>query len=363
MAYVARARVDPLERERQEIERRRARFEDRRKRILDAKTRTIGVDVNALDAQVKEKQAQKAVEKDQKQYFDQVALSHAKQIELNRQLMAAQEKQRLAELSFYQRRQVAEKRERELSAQQVGNPLSEKSEIFLQFAGEDPNAKQRQKAQQAQQQQWIAQQLLIAQDKEERLRAEAEEFAQYQKTIAAIHKERQQQRQAEEKMQQQDLAMYNQSLKQDRDSRLRQSRAADAYASEQELAATLNSDFLNERTSAYRNANVHFKGFSSDERQDILNEQMRQQEEAKLLKEREEEDQRAFEEEQERVRVELLRIDRERAAAELQRKLALKAEQAVQHKEHVQREDYLNKVVYKNPVAESYFAQFGTSHR
>jgi hypothetical protein len=363
MAFVARSRVDPLERERQEIEKRRARFEDRRKRILDAKTRTMGVDLSALDAQVSAKAAQKALEKDQNQYFDELALSHARQIELNRQLAAAQEKQRLSELAFYQQRQAVEKRERELSSQQLVNPLSEKSEIFLQFAGEDPNAKQRQKLQQQQQQQWIAQQLLIAQEKEESLKAEAEEFAHYQRTLAAIHTEQQKQRQAELKMQQKDLANYNFILQSEKAGRLRQAQIADEEAAVRELNSTLNSDFLNERTEAHRNANVHFKGFSVQERQEILNEQLRQQEEAKLIKEREQEEEKAFAEEQERVRLELLRIDRERAAAELQRKLALKAEQAVQHKEHVQREDHLKKVVYKNPVSEAYFSQFGTSHR
>ena len=145
---------------------------------------------------------------------------------------------------------------------------------------------------------------------------------------------------------------------------LRQSSTAD----ENELNKTLSSDLLNEKVPVsalgeHRAIPYHFKGFTSTQRQAILDAQYAQTQyntDKRLEARLEEKD---YATQAENIRREMLRMDRAKEEYERARLQALKEERFHQQKQKTLRDQYFNNVVYTNPVNEEYFKQFGTSCR
>jgi len=136
----------------------------------------------------------------------------------------------------------------------------------------------------------------------------------------------------------------------------------------EEIDAQLHSAILNE--SVYgsalgpnRTVPYHFKGFSQEKRQAILDEQRRQQEELRAARDRSYADEKDYAQQQEQIRRELIKQEREKQRLHLQRTLALKEEIQAQKKQKDLRTQYLDKEVYTNPVSEQFFDQFGQSCR
>jgi hypothetical protein len=366
-AAVAKATLDPLDRERAEIEKRRARFEERRQRILNAKQRTIGIDTSVLDKQIHEKQQITKLEQEREKFYAQQTLEHSKTIGLNQEQRRSELSQERSQLAFYRQQQAALKQNRDSAEQalykQYNSPNQSRSAVFLNFAGEDPDYLNRQRQQQAQQQQWNAQQLFLEEEKQAKERAAAAEYAKFQSLILSQLDDNHKQQYNQQKDRLRQTTNYNQSLHQNKLEREKQEKAKDQYENELELHRTLRSSFLNEDTTSYSNANVHFKGFSTNDKQRILDEQSRQIELKRLEKLRGIEEEKQYADQQEQYRRELVRVDRAKANEALGARLALREQHLQQHQVKEVRENYLNSVVYQNPVGKEYFDQFGTSHR
>jgi len=94
-----------------------------------------------------------------------------------------------------------------------------------------------------------------------------------------------------------------------------------------------------------------------------VDDQKRQMDEMKARRLYEHTQQAAYDKEQERIRKELVKLDREKQRQAKEARLALGAERTNQSKEHKIRTHYLEHVVYQNPVTDGFFDQFGQSCR
>jgi hypothetical protein len=366
--FSVRPELDPLEREKREIDRRRARLEDRKTRILHAKTRVMGVDVDALHEQVRERQERERLEAEREMYHDDLASHHAKILTGLEEERKVKERIQKEELTFYRQQQATEKRTSDQRNASGWNNMGETRTNFLNFTGEDREKSLRDKAQKDQQKDWLAQQLQIQADKEARERQDAADHAAAQATILEM-KLANERSQAEAAMARNRATQeYNQQVvAQKSNARLRHASQNHA-ANVTELNHTLSSALLNESVAPsalgeHRTIPYHFKGFSSQQRQDILDAQAAQQAalQQKRIHERLEEKDYALQSEM--IRREMLRADRAKEEHERQRLLALNEERFAQQKQKTLRDQYHNNVVYTNPVREEYFQQFGTSGR
>ncbi len=164
------------------------------------------------------------------------------------------------------------------------------------------------------------------------------------------------------------LAEFNKMKSAEKQERELRDKHLNEHLDQTELSHTLSSALLNETvpTSSLgpnRAIPYHFKGFSTDQRQRILDEQYRQQQEARERRERELQEEKDYADQQEQNRRDLIRLQREKAALEAQKLQQLKDERLAQKKQKDLRDQYFNHVVYTNPVGEEFFQQFGTSCR
>ena len=367
--FVVRAELDPLEREKREIERRRARLDDRKTRILHAKTRVMGVDVDALNEQVKERAERERLEQERELYHDSLTAHHARTLAGLEEERKVRERIQKEEMNFYRNQQSSEKRQREArSASGWDNMIDPGNGSFLSFVGEDREKAARTAAQAAQQKDWLAQQLAIQADKEARERQDEADYAEQQANILAIKKRNEEDAAAAAAARLRSQQEYNQQQSaQKSQSRMRHA-SATQHANNDELANTLGSALLNETVAPsalgdHRSIPYHFKGFSAERRQQILDDQFRQTQELQQRRIADRLSEADYARQSEAVRREMLRADRAREELERARLVALKDERAHQHKQKTLRDQYHNHVVYTNPVSEEYFQQFGTSGR
>jgi len=367
--FSVRPELDPLEREKREIERRRQRLEDRKTRILHAKTRVMGVDVDALNEQVRERTERERLEQERELYHDALTAHHAQTLSGLEEERKVRERIAKEELNFYRNQQAQEKKQREArDASGWHNQLDAAGSQFLQFTGEDRDRKARVNAQANQQSDWLAQQLAAQADREARDRQDAADYAEQQARIMELQRRNEEDRAAQAAARLRATQEYNQQVAAQK-SQSRMRHAANTQAANQaELSATLGSALLNEQVlpsalGAHRAVPYNFKGFSTSQRQAVLDAQAAQ---AAALADRrvaERLEEADYARQSEAVRREMLRVDRAREEAERARLLALRDERQHQHKQKTLRDQYHNHVVYTNPVKEEYFQQFGTSAR
>lgn len=413
----AKPKEDPLAREQREIEARRQRLEERRQRVLNPKLRQIGVDVAALNEQVRDKQARHVAEQQIDAFYDNQSLEQARAAQLLERQRAEELVRRQAELNAFQGAQQHDLHHRKRLQASQAQELVEESPVFLNFSGVDEQHGARVAAQQRQQADWIAAQIDEKQQTELQKRlADASVFftifpsslshmslpvhSEYDATqlkITELRLEMEMQVAADRARRAISNAHSNQLLvccnrvffssvvlinvfsllpmpqHQERQYRDQQFRQRQAALDAEEMQSWARSALLNERieyevdpadpTKLRVRESAAFKGFTLQQRQAILDEQRRQQLELqqRRLREREEElNWAAHEEANRRIRI---RDERTRHANDAQRRLELAQQQQSQARTQALKTQYLDKVVYQNPVDESYFAQFGTSCR
>lgn len=357
---IAKPEIDPLEKERIGIERRRQRNLDRTKRILHAKTRVMGIDTEALDNQVRERQERERQEFERTQYYDNLQTQHGKQLSLLQAELETEQKRDAEELNFFRTEQAREKRLREQMEASAGDRFTEIPTNFLKFAGEDPDKAERTSYQKQQQQDWLAQQISDLANKEAAERAEDAAYARYSATLTDLQGKNEAYHDKMKTLARQELAEYNKQMAAGRKSELRRNEQQEQYKNDLEIENQLNSDFLNEARDA---TSYNFKGFSAEERQRILEEQKRQMEETQLQRLKNAQDEADYAKQHEEVRRTMIIQEREKQAQARQVELDLKYERAAQKSEKDLRENYLNKVVYTNPVKDDFFDQFGRDCR
>lgn len=321
-----------------------------------------------MNEQVRERQERERLEAERELYHDDLTNHHSKVLSSLEEERKMKERIQKEELNFYRQQQANEKRTREQRAASGWDTMTDQNTPFLAFTGEDREKMLRDKAQKEQQKDWLAQQMQLQMDREARERQDEADYATHQQRILEMKLQNEKEQHAAAVARNRATQEYNQQVAaQKANSRMRYS-AQQHHANEAEMNATLGSALLNETVPPsalgdHRAIPYHFKGFSTQQRQDILDAQARQQEalQQKRIQERLEEKDAAAQ--AEAIRREMLRIDRQKEEYERQRLLALKDERFHQHKQKTLRDQYYNNVVYTNPVREEFFQQFGTSAR
>eukprot|EP00003_Mantamonas_plastica_P006420 TRINITY_DN15216_c0_g1_i1.p2 TRINITY_DN15216_c0_g1~~TRINITY_DN15216_c0_g1_i1.p2 ORF type:complete len:382 (+),score=161.66 TRINITY_DN15216_c0_g1_i1:23-1147(+) len=374
MSYQARGQVPVEEKEQKVIERRRRLEEERKKRIFNARIRTTGKDVEALEQQMKEKEEMKQQEQDEEAAWTRQLEHNEKfmaKIEAERALLRKQQEDETRAYNLEMARRKEEEKQRlfnmdkEMEQTQI---TSHSVSGATEFAGEDPEAKQREKDQARQLKEWadqVAAEKLLAKQQEE------EEERMFEQQTMALERRRarleEQARQARADQARQ-TREYNLWLAEQKKQREQEEREAEEAEAQRQMEYEAHSALLTETThesalGAGRKIPYEFKGMSADEIEQI------RQENARLMAEKEE--QKKQEEQEERLWMEqMAHLDgmasKSVARMDLQRKRQtdeVRQTNLALAGEHQQRVQYEEKVLYKNEIDPSFYDRFNTTTR
>jgi len=360
-AFRVRQHEDPLEREAREIANRRSRLEARRVRVLHPKTRQLGIDTLALQQQVEEKQERKRLEMERDLYYDDLSATFTKRLNEQDTIKQEYEKQKTHGLTAYRQAQIREKRRMANAERAAGDELTQVPTDFLKFGGEDPYIKDRERAQKLQQQDWLAQQIQDLQSREQSELDEQRSYDSMQRRINEVQHEQAASVQDARERRMQETLEYNRQLAAQKRTKQTLELQTNQNLDNLELANTLNSDLLNERGND--GVNMNFKGFSTGDRQRVLDIRQRQLEEKQARLAAEQQEEWEYAQQQESIRRARLLAERQQIEHRKTQRTALQDEHLKQAQEKTLRYDYLDNVVYTNPVQSSYFDQFGQSCR
>lgn len=358
--YKAKVMMDPLERQARETERLRQRKAVRRDRLLHEKTRIIGIDAQALEQQTLEKQRRFLAEAERDSYYDELANGVARQMVQAENIKQQQARAYARETAAYNESHVERLKRQQAISDSVKDDYLNEDTRFLHFHGEDLDAAARRARQHAQQKRWLGAQISDTMAQETRKRQEEAEFEFYQQKVLEARAQMEAEAAAQAAAATRATADYNAKLGVERQAALRRSRARDAELARLEVEQNLASDVLNEKDNGMRE---DFKGFSKTQRLAILEVQRGQIEELRQTRRREEARDAAYNQSAEQARRELLIQERAALRAARAKSVAVRKTQEVQHRDKTMRYDYLDNVVYTNPVQESFFEQFGQSDR
>jgi len=132
---------------------------------------------------------------------------------------------------------------------------------------------------------------------------------------------------------------------------------------EMEIANQTNSAYLNEKYAGTNDGRVGFKGFSQEQLQAILDEQEYQRQVKTGIKAAEMERDAAYDMKQAEIRRMMILADRQKIRNQKAALLQLREERKVQALAKTEKYNYLDTVMFSDPIQESYFEQFGTSGR
>ncbi|CAD7958806.1 unnamed protein product [Amoebophrya sp. A25] len=311
------------------VARKRALEAERRNRILNAKQRTIGIEKDVLDQQVAARKEQANAEKEYAAAVDATVVgidNQLKILEVERKRMHVEVTRDVVEYNkVYCRKE--DRREYALSDPQElkkETPLPEElmgPASVLRFAGEDAGRAQRVRAQQAQQRNWIEQQVYEKKVLADMEKQDVDEYAGSQKDLLALRSQVEQ----EEKVLRQEITSaaleYNETKRKEKQEFAEKSRFSrtveEKIADYRENVAFANDAFINEaQPQILANGRIrrdHFKGMPKEmhlETANIQHQQVAFQESMKkVLKEEDAEFDKAAEE----TRRALVALEKERS--------------------------------------------------
>lgn len=375
-----RAELTPEEKERAMIDRKRAADEARRQRILDVRTRTMGIDTEYLKAQIAEKQRIAAAEKEREQVLDQRMLDNAENVEkITREIERIKKQEEYKVKQFQMTNQVkTSRREYDLSdpdrlkKQELPFDNLEKlgPSSFQIFDGTDMNAAERKSREAEQLRSWYQ---AGSDQKQAARQASKEEDTNYMSLQKSIDDRLQEVHSAVETMRTQqkvDTLTENKNLAQARAKYLEEQKALEVQTNLKEIETQLNSPFLSEdkRTTvnAYdprRPVPYHFKGYSVDAKQQILDTQVLQAEEQNNVKEAIKQNEQDWAAYMENQRTTGLKIEREVQRIKQQQRVDLREELRRQAQQQKTATSEANKTFTSNSIDSSFFDQFGNSAR
>lgn len=364
------------------IERRRNMEEQRKSRIFNAKTRTIGVDLQAIDQQIKDKKQQEEYERKRADAFASDAIRNDKIsqllekrqeqdiFELNRALnefrMLHQQPDSRREFDLYDPDYLKKDKPARVSDDDPRCGISS----IQKFEGEDLNSKARNKYQQEQLREWSLEQ---QREREQAQRNQAQADRLYELKMRELDQRAMELQNAEEACRRAiNMATtdYNNALARERSEKERLQKQQELDDNMTEIANHVFGDVLTENPAVAQSAfgphrviTDRWKGMSPSQ----LEEVRKQQEKQRLEKERLAQEEKLRDLEHDRQRLAnaraamLLERESERKREELNRRMADENRRLAQ--EQQSHKDYLDKEVYTNPPAASYFMQFNTSTR
>jgi hypothetical protein len=354
---------------------------ERIKRVLDAKYRTIGIDKDALAKQVEEKKQREKAEREREEQYAQMSQYYADQL-----LLQQQEADRLrgtikADLEkFRQENQLNfTRKEWDLNRpdnKQIDGPARVGDDdprlgtaSMQKFEGEDLSAGDRKTAQIDQAKAWWEEQ---ASQKAAMKAAEAEaemahaELVKYQDLIQLDARA---QEAALRREMNNATVNINQQLAEEKRLREQQAKASELAANMAELDTTLTSPFMTEdpslaasATSAVRVRKDHFKGMTEAEKKAIIDTQLAQMEELKARRQAKELEEAMYARTQHDIQRAL--AEQSRRVEDFKKGQLAKAQEVL--KKQIDEKEHRDKnlaSLYRNKIHDSYFLQFGTSHR
>lgn len=354
---------------------------ERLKRVLDAKYRTIGIDADALAKQTAEKKEREAAEKARDAAYDQLSNYYADQVQLQQQEADRLAKAKKDDLErFRQENQLKfTRKEWDLNrpdgklidtAARVGDDDPRLGPASLQkFDGEDLSAGDRKAAQHDQAKSWWEEQ---AAQKAALKAAEAEAEAAHAELVKyqdSMQMDAHAQEAALRRAMDASTMATNMRLAEEKRARERHARDSELAASNAEMNATMTDPMMTEdpnqaasALSAYRVRKDHFKGMSEAEKRAVNDTQLAQMEEARAKRAAEAAEEAAYARTQSDIQRALAaqagRVDDFRKAQALRSQDVLRK----QMEDKAQRDKDLSSL-YKNKIDDTYFQQFGTSHR
>lgn len=358
--YQAKPMEDPLVRQAREDERRAARLEARKPRVLHAKTRLMGIDVEALDQQTAEKADMTRLDMERDLYFDRMRIGHNDALTKMENMRQQEERERAREMDRFRQQQEREKIRDKMVADSIADSYKNEETTFLRFKGEDPMKYERTLFQKQQQMDWLNQQVEDLQGRKSRTRLEDAQYTAHMAQITELRRQMEEEAEAQRRALAAQNNKMNQGLAVDKRASLERDRRNDEELARAEIEAQLASEFMNENQV---HGKSNFKGFSSAQRDAILEEQARQVAALRERKAREASKEAQFNQDSEHVRRMLVIADRQKMNNRTKQNVALRQEQERQKRDNQVRYDYLDNVVYTNPVKESFFEQFGQSAR
>lgn len=360
--YKAQNSTDHISREMEEIYNRRSRLEERTVRILDPKERQFGIDVQTLNKQVQERAAREQMEMDRGNFYDDQSNRFAATATEMESMRTLEIRERAGELNDFRHQQIKEKRRRDLVTKANADNYYDMDTQFLKFPGEDRGKPTRDKEQQQMQQEWLAQQVQMLRDRDEFERAEADNYEAQQNQMNAVRVDVESEAAYQRKQRNLEQVAYNKLLAKEKTDKEHKLLQEDQALNHWEIRNHLNSKLLNEGVGD-SDGPSHFKGFTTAQRQRILDEQAVQIAGLRQKRDQEAAFASAYDVSVEQVRQAVVDMDVAHRSDQHDNRKTLQREQQVQAREKSLRYDYLDTVVYTNPVKESYFGQFGQGSR
>lgn len=362
MIYRAQTSENLISREMDEINRRRDRMAERTTRVLDSKRRQIGLDLPGLDSQVRDRRAMEQLEKDRNDFYDNQSNDFAQTLIQHENQRQRDIRQRHSELNDFRKQQEREKNHKEKVAAAQADNLYDMNTNLLKFAGEDREFAVRTKAQQRMQENWLAQQVQMLRDKDA---FEQQEEVNYEAQQAAINDMRQNaelEAAYQRRQRNLDQVAYNKLQAREKKKKEEHYNQEEQTLNSWEIKNTMTSKIMNEGVGPMDGPS-NFKGFTPAQRQQVLDTQAFQMAQMNQKRDEERAADAAYDTYQEQIRQAIVSVDEARSMAKQTALQTLKRERQVQKKETKQKYEYLDNVVYQNPVKESYFQQWQQGSR
>ncbi|XP_041952651.1 RIB43A-like with coiled-coils protein 1 [Alosa sapidissima] len=364
------------------VERRRAAEAARQSRIFNPRNRVIGLDLQALDQQAAERREREEREKESQKAYDALRVTNDHMLEQSQREEEERRREQMKDLvqfrATYQRPEHS--RDADLTCDRQGAlalnlsiPESLGPASMQVFKGEDLGEKERKRAQIEE----TERQLRAQREDTEKLRLwhKHEELQQDKYLVQQDLRSAHLQALEEEGKRVERLALtsFNQFLAEERAARERREREQNIGMAMAEIRHMVTSDLLTECPEAAERAlwpgwgqhvlTDRWRGMTAEQRAAIL----REQEQQRLEREKQREAERQREKAWDQERLEQARALEEKARREheldRQRKMELARHNQQLAQEQQQHQQYLDKQLYTNQPAVSYFTQFNTSSR
>mmetsp|Transcript_39826 Transcript_39826/g.88539 ORF Transcript_39826/g.88539 Transcript_39826/m.88539 type:complete len:368 (-) Transcript_39826:472-1575(-) len=354
---------------------------ERLKRVLDAKWRTIGVDKDALELQVQERKQREAEDAEKERAWAQLANYYDDQLTLQQQEADRLRRTYNKDLQDYRQNNQLQHTRKEWdlnrpdhklidSAGRVGDDDPRIGAASMQkFDGEDLSAGDRKAAQIEQAKTWWETQ---AAQKAAMKAAEAEQeqaYAELTKYQDLVQLSAKNQEADMRKEMNRTTADINRQLAEEKRLREEREKMANLAANMAELDASLNSPLMTEdpnlaasALSAYRVRKDHYKGMTEAERKAVLDAQLAQMEENKARRAAQQLEEAMYARTQHDIQRAM--AEQARQVDDFRKNQMAKAQDVLkkQMEEKANRDKDL-KDLYQNQIHDSFFQQFGTSHR
>ncbi|KAH0795892.1 RIB43A-like with coiled-coils protein [Histomonas meleagridis] len=367
--------VSPEDKEIMRANAMRKRMLDRKATLLDPQKRRIGIDVAAIQRQIQEKKEREAMEKARDEAFDQMVL------EQQALVLEAQERERM------QRRQIAEdddlyrknyqkpsqSREYDIWRKDIKriskparNPENESTlgpSSGQVFEGEDPGISQRLLKQAQQREEWHREQMrereaIKQKEQMEDLQYQLAELETQKKVLEYMEATERAKSEVDREIANENIRMMNEKKRREQEEREHEQQMNDA-----ELRNNARSRTIMEVMSSRKDSPQEYRGMTIDEQKAVFDEQAKQIEEKKRIKNEEKERENQWDQ-----YFEYLRQEGDRKEAEYLRRKQMEQKelfefQKRQNEEFKKRQRYLNNVVYTNVPDDSYYNQWGHDTR